>query len=435
MTSTRNPTSGISHAHKVIVLLLLLLPAHMLVYSADTPLVLKKGDRLAVVGDSITEQKLYSKYIETYLAACAPQLEIRTIQLGWGGEAAGGFAGRMDNDLVPWKPNVITTCYGMNDGGYKPFENATGAAYEANMRKIVARFKPSGVILIIGSPGVVDTGTYKNRPTSAAVYNEALGKLGDIGRKIAGENGMPFADVHGAMLSAMEKAKAANGEDYPVAGTDGVHPGPNGQLVMAFEFLRAMDLDGQIAVITVDLDGKTTASAGQKVLSSKKGRIEIESSRYPFCFSGTEKDPDGTRSILPFVPFQEDLNRFTLTVKNLPGRQAEVKWGDASKTFSKQQLEKGINLAAEFVEDNPFASAFDRVMKAVEEKQKLETVMVKGPINSLGNLKADIAADPKLAKAVEAFRTALSTHWEAKDRMVRSAVQPVRHTIEIKPVD
>jgi hypothetical protein len=28
-------------------------------------LVLKKGDRLAIIGDSITEQKLYSKYIET----------------------------------------------------------------------------------------------------------------------------------------------------------------------------------------------------------------------------------------------------------------------------------------------------------------------------------------------------------------------------------
>ena len=41
-------------------------------------LTLKKGDRLAIVGDSITEQKLYSRYMEDYLAACVsirPQLE------------------------------------------------------------------------------------------------------------------------------------------------------------------------------------------------------------------------------------------------------------------------------------------------------------------------------------------------------------------------
>ena len=39
-------------------------------------LVLQKGDRLAICGDSITEQKMYSRVIETYLTVCVPQLEI-----------------------------------------------------------------------------------------------------------------------------------------------------------------------------------------------------------------------------------------------------------------------------------------------------------------------------------------------------------------------
>jgi lysophospholipase L1-like esterase len=421
-------------SHKAMLLLLALLVAPMTVFAADSALVLKQGDRLAVVGDSITQQKLYSKYIETYLTACAPQLEITAIQLGWGGEAAGGFAGRMDNDLVPWKPNVITLCYGMNDGLYKAYESATGKPFEEAMRKIVTRFKALGATVIVGSPGVVDSFSFKVNATSSTVYNDTLGKLGDINRKIAEDNGMPFADIHGAMLSAMEKAKAANGESFPVAGTDGVHPGPNGQLVMAYEFLRTMGLDGQIAAITVDMNGATTATEGQKILSGGAGKIEIESSRYPFCFFGGEKDSTGTRSILPFVPFQENLNRFTLIVKNLPGKQAEVKWGNASKTFDSEQLAKGINLAAEFVDDNPFTAPFDRVMKAVEEKQKHETDMIKGPVNTVGKLKAGNPADPKLAEAVAASETAW-TQWETKKADVRSAFQPVRHTIEIKPVD
>jgi len=37
--------------------------------------ILKKGDRLAICGDSITGQKMYSRIIETYLAVCAPELE------------------------------------------------------------------------------------------------------------------------------------------------------------------------------------------------------------------------------------------------------------------------------------------------------------------------------------------------------------------------
>ena len=37
---------------------------------------LQKGDRLAICGDSTTEQQQYSRFIAVYLAACQPQLEM-----------------------------------------------------------------------------------------------------------------------------------------------------------------------------------------------------------------------------------------------------------------------------------------------------------------------------------------------------------------------
>jgi len=42
--------------------------------------------RVAIIGDSITEQKLYSKFIETYLLACTGRTDIKCFQFGWGGE-------------------------------------------------------------------------------------------------------------------------------------------------------------------------------------------------------------------------------------------------------------------------------------------------------------------------------------------------------------
>ena len=77
--------------------------------------------RVAVIGDSITEQKLYSKYIETYLLACTGRTDITVFQFGWSGERADGFANRLANDLAVFGPNVATTCYGMNDGSYQPY--------------------------------------------------------------------------------------------------------------------------------------------------------------------------------------------------------------------------------------------------------------------------------------------------------------------------
>ena len=68
------------------------------VASAADP-VLKAGDRVAIVGDSITEQKLYSKYVEAYLLASSGVPDVKVFQYGWSGERADGFANRLENDL------------------------------------------------------------------------------------------------------------------------------------------------------------------------------------------------------------------------------------------------------------------------------------------------------------------------------------------------
>src|ERR1017187_9753577 len=47
---------------------------------------LRQGDRLAICGDSITEQKMYSRLIEDYLTVCEPELQVSVRQYGWGGE-------------------------------------------------------------------------------------------------------------------------------------------------------------------------------------------------------------------------------------------------------------------------------------------------------------------------------------------------------------
>src|SRR3974390_3362984 len=54
-------------------------------------LLLQRNDRLAICGDSITEQKMYSRIIEDYLTMCAPELQIAVRQYGWSGETASGF--------------------------------------------------------------------------------------------------------------------------------------------------------------------------------------------------------------------------------------------------------------------------------------------------------------------------------------------------------
>jgi lysophospholipase L1-like esterase len=396
---------------------------------------LAPGARVAVIGDSITEQKLYSKYIEAYLVACSGVPDLKVFQFGWGGETASGFAMRLENDLAVFKPTVATTCYGMNDGQYRPYVADIGKNYEANMRKVVTGLRKAGVQkIVVGSPGAVDTKYFVRTnfaPLSGADgYNQNLGSLRDIDRKIASEMGTSFADVHQPMLDAMAKAKAALGENYDVCGKDGFHPGPNGHLIMAYAFLRALGCNGNIGEIVVDMNGAATANGGHKVLGGGKGSAEIESARYPFCFEGDEKSSSGTRSIAPFFQFNQELNRFTLKVKNLGAAKAKVAWGGESKEFTREQLESGINLAAEFSR-TPFDAQFRKVVQAVGAKQNFETTMIKSMVTGFRLFNAEAKEDAELAGAFAKVGERLTTRQQQLDAEMRKAIEPVKHTVTV----
>ena len=392
--------------------------------------------RVAIIGDSITEQKLYSKYMEAYLLACTGRKDIHVMQFGWSGETASGFANRAVNDLAAFAPNVATTCYGMNDGGYQPWKDSIGQSYEGNMRRVVQQLTAAGVKhIVLGSPGAVDSKFFGKRPVfgdkdSAAGYNDTLAHLRDIAQKLAAENKQTFANVHNAMFDAMPKAKAALGNDYPVCGSDGFHPGPNGQLLMAYAFLKALGVDGDIGTITVDAKGLTTATAGHKVLSSGAGKAELESTRWPFCFDADPKNANSTRSITPFAPFNQDLNRLTLKVKNLGAAKAKVTWGAESKDFSKEQLEAGVNLAAEFPA-TPFDAQFAKLVDAVGRKQNFETAMIKGLVTNFRQFANEAKADAELAKAFSTVHAKLQSRQQVLDSDARSQLVPVKHTLTV----
>jgi lysophospholipase L1-like esterase len=397
--------------------------------------VIKKGARLAIVGDSITEQKIYSKFIETYLLACTPQWEIQAFQFGWSGERAPGFASRQENDLAFWKPDIITTCFGMNDGEYRAYEESIGLTYEKGMRTIIDRFKKDGATFVVGGPGVVDSETFRREdPEFDKVYNDNLKQLDGIARKLADENGFNHADVFAVMMDVMARAKAALGAQYHVAGGDGVHPSANGQLVMAYAFLKGLGLDGEIARINLDWgNGSVETSEGHNAIESKDGSVTIESTRYPFCFSGAAGDPNSTASITPFLPFNDELNRFVFSVKNFPAQRAEVQWGDAKKEFGREDLEKGINLAAEFPQ-GPFNAPFDAVMNAVAQKQAFETPMIKDQITRLRFYAQTMPDDREVELATLVLKRKLQEKDDALYRAAKATVVPLRHTIIVRPL-
>ena len=303
---------------------------------------LKKGDRLAIIGDSITEQKQYSRMMETYLTVCVPELEVTARQYGWGGETAPGFLSRMTNDCLTFKPTIATTCYGMNDHGYRAYTPDVGERYRKASTAIVQSFKANGVRVIQGSPGSVGwTGD-----ANAEAKNLSLCELRNLGIDLAEQEHVGFADVFWPMITAGAEAQKRYAPNYAISGGDRVHPGGAGHLVMAYAFLKSLGLDGDLGTITLDWKAdKAMATNGHEVVSAASGEVKIKSSRYPFCAAGDVKSDGSIRSAMTLVPFNQELNRLTLVVKNVSAPKYKVTWGAESHSYTAEQLAKGVNLA------------------------------------------------------------------------------------------
>jgi lysophospholipase L1-like esterase len=412
---------------------------------AAAKLMLKQGDRLAICGDSITEQKKYSRLMEDYLTMCVPQLKVSVRQYGWSGEKVPGFLARMTNDCLRFQPTVATTAYGMNDFEYRPYEDRIGQAYETNSLKMVETFKAHHVRVILGAPSDVSKMPPWVKSATGTVddLNLSLCQLRNIDIELAQKEKVRFADVFWPMLVGGFTGRQQYGTNYGIPGNDGVHPHWAGHTLMAYAYLKAMGLDGDIGTFTVDLKrNKMKVSKGHQVISSKPGEFEIESSRYPFCpcapegqaavsypvcgRDGVDSD-DSIRSGMTLVPFNQELNRLTLVVKNGTAGQYQIAWGDDSKTFPAEQLAKGINLAAEFP-SNPFSAAFAKVDAAVAAKQAFETKEMKNLFRQTGNLHPTIA---QIAAQTDQVVGEAEKEHDALVTAVQTAFVPVTHVIKI----
>lgn len=387
---------------------------------------LHEGDRLAICGDSITEQRKYSRILETYLTVCEPRLKVEVRQFGWSGETAAGFLGRMTNDTLRFHPTIATTCYGMNDHRYVPYTEEIGRRYRESMGDVVKAFEDHGVRVVLGSAGCVGKmPSWVHSATGTVLdLNLNLARLRYIDLDLAAAlRAAGFGDVFKPMIEGDFDARLKYGTNYCLPGRDGVHPGWAGHLVMAYAFLHGLGLKGDLGAITVELRRQhAEGRAGHDVLGMEGEAVKVRSVRYPFCApQAAPQDDNSIRSGFQWVPFQSELNRLTLVVKDASrNSDYSVVWGGSTKHFKGRELRRGVNLAQAF-ETTPFDAAFAGVDAAVAAKQEFETRQIQREFHGDAG-KVDMEGTVRRTE-------------EERERLVaavRSAFTPVEHTILIR---
>src|SRR5437868_8940637 len=116
----------------------------------------KDGDVVVMIGDSITEQHLYSNYVEMWTVTRFPEWKLTFRNTGIGGDTSPGGNGRFERDVLRYKPTAMTVDFGMNDGGYGGFDAKRFAAYMKGLQGMADQAKAAKIRVAWVTPQPLD---------------------------------------------------------------------------------------------------------------------------------------------------------------------------------------------------------------------------------------------------------------------------------------
>ncbi len=326
---------------------------------------LKDGDRVVFYGDSITDQRLYTTYIESYCVSRFPKSHFTFVHSGWGGDRVGGGGGgpidvRLKRDVLPYNPTVITICLGMNDGGYRDFDQGIFDTYMKGYRHILDTLKadlPKARITLITAPAFDDV---TREPKFPGGYNATLKKYGEAVAGLAKEYNLTLADTNAPLVAALEKAKTADPEMAAKLIPDRVHPGPGGHMVMAEAVLKAWNAPSTVADINIEIgSGKGTGITRGRVPKPVNTKVHaLKPPKRGLAFTHLDealpwpldRDPAINADMqlaLKSTDAETALNQYRLRIGGLPEGDYQLKVDGADiAQFTNTALAEGIDLAA-----------------------------------------------------------------------------------------
>ena len=327
----------------------------------------KDGDRVVFLGDSITEQRLYTTYIEAYTLTRHPEWKLWFRNVGWGGDtswlrqrahpdekqlfAADEAAqqkmveesvGRgLRRDVLPLKPTAITIKFGMNDHSYQKFREDIFKTYVRSQSELAKVLEANGArVAFLTSQPIEDKRPYPDKD----IKNQSLRQFSDGLKAVAAKQNATFVDQFDPYMAIMMHERVADPAAF-IGGGDAVHPGPAGHTIMAWAVLKGLGATALVSRAEIDgAAGKLLASEGCQVTNLKAEPGTVAFDRVDVALP-MPIDPKAEPA-LKLAPILQDLNQYELKVAGLPAGDYQLSIdGEAVGKASSEDLAKGWNIA------------------------------------------------------------------------------------------
>ena len=241
---------------------------------------------------------------------------------------------------------VLTVAYGINDIGWGMKADAEHKQrYLDAVRGIVEQCRQRGVRVFICSPAI--TAEDPNRSE-----NGFLQKMATRAWPWRNRSAQGAIDIQRGMRDIQRRIWAANArETDPKKKTslhaeDGIHLNDLGQLAMAYAMLKGLGAPAEVSSVTLD------AREPAQVRAEGCRVTDVQWRDGGLAFVRLDEGLPLNLGILGvlqfrFIPIPDQLNRYMLTVRNLPAGRYEIRVeGRLVGTVTERQLHDGMNISS-----------------------------------------------------------------------------------------
>jgi lysophospholipase L1-like esterase len=316
---------------------------------------LKDHDTVVFYGDSITDQRLYTVATEAFVVTRFPNLQIKFVHSGWGGDRVSGGGGgnletRLRRDVFTYHPTVMTVMLGMNDGRYRAFDDDTFNAFRTGYEKLVSmtRQELPGIRLTLIEPSPYDDVT--RAPQFENGYNSVLIRYGAFLKEMAARTpDASTADLNSQVVATLRRSFEADPARAQKIIPDRIHPGWSGHWIMAAELLKAWHAPKLVTDVDLDV-------AQSKIITADNTSVTgLRESDNGYVWTQRDKAlplalPDKDPATLLAVNHSDFMDRLNVQWLRVSGLDPARKWtltinGLPIGEFTAQELSGGMNLA------------------------------------------------------------------------------------------
>ena len=412
--------------------------------TTDDGFFIRDNDRVVFLGDSITQQRLYTTYIEAYALTRFPEYKLTFRNTGWNRDTAWlrkrcwtdevklfaatgetldkivaeSVSKGLERDVLPLKPTLVTVNFGMNDHGYEAFHPDRFRVYKRSQEEIVRALKKNGARVALLTPQPIED---IKQGLNKDPRNQSLRKFSDGLKEIAAAEGAAFADQFDPYMEII--CKRSEGQTKTIGEGDTVHPGPCGHTVMAWAILKALQAPALVSSVVIDISVKRDDALTEKSVTENCTVSNVSYKDGVLAFDRLDKAlpmPIDKRALnaLNLASITCDLNRYSMCVNGLADGEYDVLIdGKRVVTITSKAGKACTNLAKVAT---PASAQADELLTLVFKKNDVyftrwRQVQLKG-----GDAAKLAVLDKQIAgfeKQINELRTPASHHFEIKPLM------------------